>query len=74
MANVDAARKYAPLWAVLMGAAAAVAKKTSTRYLMERSWTLKSSDIVVGLAVSVLSYVMYRMRYGHKNVESWYKR
>lgn len=74
MATGNAMRRYAPLWAVLIGAAATVAKETSTRYLVERTWRLKPSDFLVGLFVSVLSYFMFRMRYGHKHEESWYKR
>lgn len=70
----DAMRKYAPLWSVLMGATAAVAKKAGTRYLVERKWRLQPSDAVVALLVSAASYVAFRFRFGHEQEGSWYRR
>ena len=62
----DAGWKYSPVWVLLFSTTAALGKAVGERYLLQREWRLKPSDVGIAVAGAVLGYASFRLRYGKK--------
>lgn len=70
----DSLWRYAPIWAVLFGAAASLTKSLGTQYILRRKWIFKWSDVATALAGATLGYITFRLRFGQKKEKHWYTR
>ncbi len=64
-AKNDAGSKYAPLWVMLFSTGAALTKAVGERYLLQREWVVKWSDVGIAVAGAALGYAAYRYRHGN---------
>lgn len=70
----DAARKYAPLWAMAFAAGATLLKSTGTTYILKREWQLSWSDVAAAVGGAVVGYGIFRVRHGNRDEGNWYTR
>lgn len=58
--------KLAPVWVVLFSTGTTLAKQAGERYLLERKWQLKWSDVGTALSGALFGYVSFRLLHGNK--------
>lgn len=73
MKRSQAKRRYAPLWISLFSTATAVARVVGERYLLQREWRLKWSDLLTAAVGAFVGYVVFRRRHGNE-VEGMFTR
>ena len=66
--------RYAPLWAMVLGASSTLVKKALTAYMARRRIELDWTDAATAVAVAGLSYLSFRRSYGDKVEGRWYTR
>lgn len=66
--------RYAPLWAVLLGASTTLTKKALTSYVANRKIKLDWTDFASAAVLAGLSYLSFRRSYGDKIEGRWYTR
>lgn len=63
---MDAARKYAPMWALLFAAGSTLARKVGERFMLKRELRISKKDVLPALLAAAVGYAAFRFRYGNR--------